>query len=75
MGYGHFNGKGPKGLLLAMPRLGKRALTVWLALYLRLDEWVRLSGEGSRHSKPSIGSQDSILAPTRRSQWAFGSRV
>jgi len=47
----------PKTLLLAMPRMGKRALalcvdmalcvlTVWLAFYLRLDEWVRLSGEG-----------------------------
>lgn len=45
-----------KSLLLAMPRMGKRALalgvdvalcvlTVWLAFYLRLDEWVRLSGE------------------------------
>ena len=45
-------------MLLAMPRLGKRALalgvdvalcalTVWLAFYLRLDEWVRLSGEGN----------------------------
>jgi len=46
-----------KALLLAMPRMGKRALavcvdvalcvlTVWLAYYLRLDEWVRLSGDG-----------------------------
>jgi FlaA1/EpsC-like NDP-sugar epimerase len=46
-----------KAALLAMPRPGKRALalgvdvalcvlTVWLAFYLRLDEWVRLSGEG-----------------------------
>ncbi len=47
-----------KSLLLAMPRMGKRALalgvdvalcvlTVWLAFYLRLDEWVRLSGENN----------------------------
>ncbi len=45
-------------MLLAMPRVGKRALalcvdvalcvlTVWLAFYLRLDDWVRLSGEGN----------------------------
>ena len=44
--------------LLALPRLAKRAvalaldislivLTVWLAFYLRLDEWIRLSGEGN----------------------------
>lgn len=57
MGHRDFNHKGPKALLLAMPRLGKRALavgvdvalcvlTVWLAYYLRLDEWVRLSGDG-----------------------------
>lgn len=43
--------------LLALPRSAKRAvalaldaslivLTVWIAFYLRLDEWVRLSGEG-----------------------------
>jgi len=43
--------------LLALPRPAKRAialavdaslivLTVWIAFYLRLDEWVRLSGEG-----------------------------
>jgi len=43
--------------LLALPRYAKRAvalavdvslivLTVWIAFYLRLDEWVRLSGEG-----------------------------
>ncbi|MBD3894099.1 nucleoside-diphosphate sugar epimerase/dehydratase [Hydrogenophaga sp.] len=43
--------------LLALPRPVKRAaalaldvclivLTVWIAFYLRLDEWVRLSGEG-----------------------------
>ena len=43
--------------LLALPRPAKRAvalavdaslivLTVWVAFYLRLDEWVRLSGEG-----------------------------
>jgi FlaA1/EpsC-like NDP-sugar epimerase len=43
--------------LLALPRTAKRAvalavdaslivLTVWIAFYLRLDEWVRLSGEG-----------------------------
>ncbi|MCG9033002.1 polysaccharide biosynthesis protein [Laribacter hongkongensis] len=43
--------------MLALPRLAKRAvalavdaslivLTVWVAFYLRLDEWVRLSGEG-----------------------------
>lgn len=46
-----------KAQLLAMPRVGKRALalgvdvalcvlTVWLAFYLRLDQWVRLTGEG-----------------------------
>lgn len=46
-----------KARLLAMPRLGKRALalggdvalcvlTVWLAFYLRLDHWVRLTGDG-----------------------------
>jgi hypothetical protein len=43
--------------LLALPRPDKRAvaltvdaslivLTVWITFYLRLDEWVRLSGEG-----------------------------
>jgi len=43
--------------LLALPRQAKRVvalavdaslivLTVWIAFYLRLDEWVRLSGEG-----------------------------
>lgn len=43
--------------LLALPRPAKRAfvlavdaslivITVWIAFYLRLDEWVRLSGEG-----------------------------
>jgi len=43
--------------LLALPRPAKRAvalavdaslivLTVWIAFYLRLDEWVRLAGEG-----------------------------
>ncbi len=43
--------------LLALPRPAKRAValavdassivvTVWIAFYLRLDEWVRLSGEG-----------------------------
>jgi FlaA1/EpsC-like NDP-sugar epimerase len=46
-----------KDALLGMPRMGKRGvamsldvalcvLTVWLAFYLRLDEWVRLTGEG-----------------------------
>jgi len=44
--------------VLALPRPAKRAvalavdaglivLTVWLAFYLRLDEWIRLSGEGT----------------------------
>jgi len=43
--------------LLALPRLAKRVvalavdaslivLTVWIAFYLRLDEWVRLAGDG-----------------------------
>jgi len=47
----------PANVMLALPRTLKRAvalcfdaalciLTVWLAFYLRLDEWVALSGDG-----------------------------
>ena len=64
----------PKSLLLAMPRLGKRALalgvdvalcvlTVWLAFYLRLDDWVRLSGEGNYQPQWAVLASVLIALP------------
>ena len=63
-----------KAALLAMPRQGKRALalaldvalcvlTVWLAFYLRLDEWVRLSGEGSYRPQWAVLASVALALP------------
>src|SRR3546814_18888743 len=60
--------------LLALPRSAKRAvalavdvslivLTVWIAFYLRLDEWVRLSGEGLFQPMWAIASSWLIALP------------
>lgn len=61
-------------MLLAMPRLGKRALalgvdvalcvlTVWLAFYLRLDDWVRLLGEGNYQPQWAVLASVLIALP------------
>ena len=63
-----------KTLLLAMPRVGKRAvallvdlslcvLTVWLAFYLRLDEWVRLWGESRFQPQWAVLASVAIALP------------
>jgi FlaA1/EpsC-like NDP-sugar epimerase len=60
--------------LLALPRPAKRAialavdaslivLTVWIAFYLRLDEWVRLSGEGLFQPVWAIAASGLIAFP------------
>jgi len=60
--------------LLALPRPAKRAvalavdaslivLTVWLAFYLRLDEWVRLSGDGLFQPMWAIAASVAIALP------------
>ena len=65
---------GPKGWLLAMPRVTKRALvlavdialcvlTVWVAFYLRLDEWVRLSSDGIFQPQWAVLASVAIALP------------
>ncbi len=60
--------------LLALPRPAKRAvalavdaslivLTVWIAFYLRLDEWLRLSGEGLFQPMWAIAASGLIALP------------
>ncbi len=66
--------EGLKGWLLAMPRFAKRAvvlimdsalcvLTVWVAFFLRLDEWVRLSGDELFHPQWAVLASILIALP------------